>query len=107
MWIFLSGSYLSIVDKGDPSGTSLLVRARLRGDIERVFPDAEVVANAGTDYQFRARVDRERVAQAMADQVRAIRYPNFKATVRDDNRHDAYLDTWRAMMRIRDGESHR
>ncbi len=45
MWIFLSDSFLSIVDKGDPSGTTLLVRAR-------------------------ARVDRERVAQAMADQVR-------------------------------------
>jgi len=107
MWIFLSDSFLSIVDKGDPTGQSLLVRARRRGDIERVFPDAEVVENAGTDYAYRARIDREQVALAMAEQVRGIRYPNFKATVTDDDRHRAYMDTWQAMMRFQDTEPHR
>ncbi len=28
MWICLNDSFLSIVDKGDPSGATLLVRAR-------------------------------------------------------------------------------
>lgn len=103
MWIFLSGSFLSIVDKGDPTGSTLLVRSRKAGDIEAVFPDAEVIEGGGTDYRYRARVDREQVAQAMADQVRAVTYPNFKGAVRDRDRHDAYMDVWSAMMRFQEG----
>jgi len=103
MWVFLSGSFLSIVDKGDPTGQTLLVRARKAGDIEAVFPEAEVIEGGGTDYRYRARIDREQVAQAMADQVRSIRYGNFKATVKDHDRHDAYMDTWQSMMRFQEG----
>lgn len=107
MWIFLSDSFLSIVDKGDPSGETLLVRARRRGDIEAVFPNAEVIENAGTDYRYRARIDREQVAQAIAKQVRTLTYQNFKATVQDGDRHRAYMDTWQAMMRFHDTEPQR
>lgn len=35
----MNKSFLSIVDKGDPSGKTLLVRARQAGDIKQVFPD--------------------------------------------------------------------
>lgn len=104
MWIFLSDSFLSIVDKGDPAGQTLLVRARRHGDIERVFPGADVVEGRGTDYRYRARIDREQVALAMAEQVRAIRYPNFKGAVTDDERHQAYMDTWQAMVRFQGGD---
>lgn len=37
MWIFLANSMLSIVDKGG-DGSTLLVRARRREDLTRVFP---------------------------------------------------------------------
>lgn len=102
MWIFLCNSFLSIVDKGDATGQTLLVRARKAGDIETVFPGAKVIEGGGTDYRFRARIDRERVAQAMADQVRAVTYPNFKGAVKDRNRHDAYMDVWGAMMHFQE-----
>jgi len=46
MWIFLADSFLSVVDMGDPTGSTLLVRARRQGDIERAFPDAKVVDGA-------------------------------------------------------------
>jgi len=107
MWLFLSDSFLSIVDKGDPSGATLLVRCRRRGDIEAVFPDADVVEHAGTDYRYRARIDREQVAAAIADQVRGIQYPNFKGAVKELERHDAYMETWQAMMRFQKGERRR
>lgn len=97
MWIFLKDSFLSIVDKGDASGRTLLVRARRAGDIERVFPGVQVTAGGGTDYAFRARVDREQVALAMADQVRAIQSPNFKDSVTEPGRHHAYMNVWSAM----------
>lgn len=103
MWIFLSDSFLSIVDKGDPAGQTLLVRARRHGDIEAVFPDAEVVEGRGTDYRYRARIDREQVAQAIAEQVRGVKYQNFKATVTDDDRHRAYMEIWSSMYRYQEG----
>ncbi|MEC4747164.1 hypothetical protein [Methylomicrobium sp. Wu6] len=73
MWIFLNNAFLSIVDKGG-DGNTLLVRARHTGDIERSFPDADVQIGGGTDYRYRAQIDREQVAQALADSVRSIDY---------------------------------
>ena len=103
MWICLNDSFLSIVDKGDPSGATLLVRARRAGDIERVFPEAEVSTKGGSDYAYRARLPRERVASRIAEAVQGIRYPNFKATVREARRHDVYMDVWAALARDQDG----
>jgi hypothetical protein len=97
MWLFMNKSFLSIVDKGDPSGKTLLVRARQAGDIEQVFPDAEVQMEAGSDYHYRARIDRGQVANAIADAIRNIDYSNFKSTVSDPDHHDAYLDVWSTM----------
>ena len=96
MWIFLSNSFISVVQK--PGDTDMLtVRARIEGDIERVFPDAKVQANKGTDYKYRAKVSREAVAKALHDQAMAVNYSNFKSSVKDRKRHDAYLDVWSAM----------
>ena len=101
MWIFLSKSFLSVVQK--PGDTDLLtVRARIEGDIERVFPDAQVHANKGTDYKYRAKVPREAVAQMLHDQAMSVSYPNFKNTVKDRKRHDAYMAVWSAMHADRD-----
>lgn len=98
MWIFLSDSFLSIVQK--PGQTdALTIRARIAGDIERVFPDAVVQAGRGTDYKYRAEVPRAKVMAVLSAQVAQLQYPNFKASVKDRARHDAYLDVWAAMNR--------
>lgn len=96
MWIFLNNAFLSIVDADGPS---LLVRARRRGDLERVFPNAEVSETPQRDYRFRARIDRETVAQALAAAARGIRYPNFKDSVAEHLRHAAYAQVWTVMRR--------
>lgn len=96
MWLFLSNSFISIVQK--PGDTDLLtVRARIKGDIEAVFPDAKVETGKGTDYQYRAKVPRELVAQALHDQAMGVTYANFKGTVKAPKRHAAYMDVWSAM----------
>ncbi len=95
MWIYLSDSFLSIVTSGRK--THLTVRARKAGDIERVFPTAKVVETPGRDYAYRAEIARAAVAKVLADRVTAIDYPNFKDSVSDDQRHDAYADCWSAM----------
>lgn len=98
MWIFLNNAFLSIVQKPGDTDT-LTVRARVKGDIERVFPTAKVTQNGGTDYKFRATIHRARVADAMFDAVMDIDYANFKSSVKDHARHDAYMDVWSAMMK--------
>ncbi len=102
MWICLSDSFLSIVDKGDPSGQTLLVRARSRGDIEKEFPSAQVIEGSGTDYAFRARISRKHVAERMAEAVQGIGYANFKSSVSDRRLHNAYARVWGEMAGLQD-----
>lgn len=50
MWLFTSKSFVSIVvDKKDPNRR--LVRARCQGDIEELFPNANVFEDPQADYQ--------------------------------------------------------
>ncbi len=98
MWLFLSNAFLSVVSKG-PDPDKLCVRARVKGDIERVFPGFEVVPNAGTDYPYRAYIPRELVASRMADLINGLGYGNFKNAVVEPERHDAYMRVWEAMYR--------
>lgn len=104
MWVCLNDAFLSIVQppEAERGGADdlLLVRARLRGDIERIFPKARVKRTEDRDYLFRAYIPRERVADAMAAEVRRIHYDNFKNSVPDNDRHDAYAECWGAMFRF-------
>jgi hypothetical protein len=93
VWIFLNDAFLSIVaHRDDPD--ALLVRARRQGDIERTFPGAAVSETPAADYRYRATLPRQKVADALAATVAGIDYPNFKASVADPDRHDAYLECW-------------
>ncbi|AMO23911.1 hypothetical protein GCM10027034_20100 [Ramlibacter solisilvae] len=98
MWIFLPRSFLSVVCKPDDTDT-LTVRARIKGDIEAVFPNAKVEENRGTDYRYRAKVSRTLVAQALYDQAMKLDWPNFKGAVKNRARHDVYMDVWDVMYR--------
>jgi hypothetical protein len=99
MWVFLSDSFLSIVaDKGNAD--RLLVRGRHPDDIKNAFPDAQVEEWAGTDYRFRTFLPREQVAKFLSDQARGIEYTNFKGSVKDEQRHHAYLNVWRNMREL-------
>ncbi len=101
MWIFLPESFISVVQK--PGDTDMLtVRARIKGDIESVFPQAKVEVNRGSDYKYRSRVPRQIVAQALHDQVMGLNWSNFKAAVSARRRHDAYMKVWSAMHAVQD-----
>jgi hypothetical protein len=106
VWIFLSDSFVSIVAPQPGRGVDpqrfLIVRARVRGDIEKLFPLAKVMADAGTDYRFRAVVERDLVAKRIAGLVEDIGYTNFKDTVKAQVRHDAYLHVWQIMANLQD-----
>jgi hypothetical protein len=106
MWIFLNDAFLSIVEDRDDK-TRLLVRARVAGDIEKAFPDATVTHTPRADYAYRAFVRREVVAEVIERRVGEIAYPNFKNSVRDHARHDAYMGVWSVMRRYQEPRSGR
>lgn len=97
MWIMLNNAFLSIVAHRDQPD-NLCVRARVAGDIEAVFPGAEVTHTPNADYAYRSVLSRALVAQDIAINIRhAINYDNFKNSVSDNDRHEAYLRCWGAM----------
>ena len=96
MWVFLNDSFLSIVaHRHQPN--ALLVRARVAGDIERAFPGATVTNTPEADYPFRATLPRAVVGERLATLAGDLGYTNFKNSVREPDRHDAYFDTWATM----------
>ena len=104
MWIFLNDGFFSIIEppKGTP-GDRLLVRARNRGDIERVFGlNVKVQRTPNRDYLYRALLDRTQVAVVIANHIAAIDYGNFKDSIPDQREFDLYHDAcgrvWATMM---------
>lgn len=98
MWVMLNDAFLSIVAHRKRR-KMLMVRARQHADLAAVFPDATIIATPKCDYPFRVIVTRKRVEAAMIAEVRRIDYFNFKSSVQDVRRHDAYLDVWVTMAR--------
>lgn len=96
MWICMNDAFFSIVEDDNCRPDQLLVRARREGDIEKVFVEAKglVAKTVGRDYLFRAYLDRDYVADVIADKITGISYPNFKGSVRDASLGRAYGKFW-------------
>lgn len=103
MWIMLNDAFLSLVQK-DCRRDELLVRARRKGDIEKIFEHASVTYTPNADYHWRAVVKRSEVADALIGEVNRITYPNFKDSVTDGLLHSAYLRVWTAMNQLQQRE---
>lgn len=95
MWIFSSQSFISIVRHTDKPST-LIVRSRFRGHIEKMFPKAIVEEDANRDYRYRAELPVREVSKVMARMVSEIDYPNFKNSLsaRDENYVNCCLDIY-------------
>ena len=101
MWILLNNAFLSIVENRN-NKDELLVRARIEGDIERVFPEADSFQDEQADYKYRAFVLRKEVEKVIALKVSEINYGNFKGSISPEDRlrHDAYLRVWSEMYKM-------
>jgi hypothetical protein len=107
MWIFLDNSLLSIIDQGDPSGATLLVRAWRDDDIRALFPDARVIEDSGSDRTFSARIERRVVTEVIADQIESIRTPDPLASFQGCGGHGRHADLWQAVGRQQQREAGR
>lgn len=83
MWAFTNKGFFSIVEDRNDS-TKLLVRSRIKGDLERVFDDAIkhcgafITETPDADYRFRVFLPKEMVVAEIAREVNEIDYGNFK-----------------------------
>lgn len=98
MWVFLRDAMFSVVEH-HKDDSILVVRARIKEDLARVFDRHRIYENSSSDYRFRVFVLREEVAQIVRDEVLGIDYTNFKASVakEDTIRSHAYHKVWKAM----------
>jgi hypothetical protein len=104
MWIMLQNSFLSIVSDRY-STENLLVRGRIEGHIEAVFPEASVFTDDSADYRYRTVLPRGRVAAAIAKSLETIDYDNFKESVTSQPLHMAYFRVWMQMKLLQDRSS--
>lgn len=102
MWLCLNNGFFSIVAPKDAKDDRLVVRARRKGDLERVF-GVEGQASPGRDYAYRAHLERDTVAAVVMCCVLGIDYSNFKDSVKDGALHDAYMGVWSTMGRLQVG----
>ena len=101
MWIVLNKSFLSIV-KNRNDENQLLVRARVKGDIEKVFENADVFEDENADYKYRSYIDREIVSNVISNELLNIDYDNFKNSVSKDelDRAQAYMNVWSSLNKL-------
>ena len=108
MWIVTTRGFLSVVRNENSTGSSgaLLVRGRVRADLDRFAEFAEsrgerpaVTATPAADYGFRLTTSRETLATFLVSSVDGIDYPNFKGRIceSDPVREGVYEDAWRAL----------
>jgi hypothetical protein len=101
MWLFTVDGFFSVVSKGCRPD-QLMVRARVRADLARAFPKAKITTSQSTDYRFRVVVTRKAVTALLARTVDKLTYANFKDTVKDAGRHQAYMRVWNAMFALQE-----
>ena len=109
MWIFTPQGFYSVVDTHDRVG-QLCVRSRDAADLDNLrdvyLPElGETIVGAGTDYPFRAYVDRGALANAMWQIAMDVNYDNFKnevARVQGYDRAHVYSGVWHQMLKLED-----
>ena len=98
MWIGHLEGWLSIVKHRVEPGM-LLVRARDAYHIAHLWPHVYVEHTPTADYQYRAMISADEVADVVADQLTNIQYDNFKGHVADKRLKNAFSQIWVTMLR--------
>lgn len=119
MWLLTDTGFLSIVQhRSDP--TKLLVRARVRGDLqafaakyETLFGDALTIQeNPNADYRWRTVAARDHVADLFRAKIMELDYDSHVKDVAirrsgpNAAREAAYYATWNAMYKMQKADIH-
>ena len=103
MWIFCKLGFFSAVQHREKPDV-LLVRARFKGDLERLYKAMDhskcgpIQETSDADYRFRMECPKSAFSEVVWSMARSIDYDNFKNAAHDGTvRDEAYMDVWRAM----------
>ena len=110
MWIFCKLGFFSAVQHREKHDV-LLVRARIKGDLERLLKEikdnglggqdgcfGKIQETPNADYRFRVEIRKQAFAEFLFVAAKEIDYDNFKNAAHDGTvRDEAYMDVWRAM----------
>lgn len=105
MWVFINDAMFSAVENRNDE-TEFVVRARIKGDLDRVFPahQAKVVESEDSDYRFRIFIDRDEFKEAMLAEIDRVDYDNFKSSVYEKWRASLYTKVWAVLFNHQERE---
>ena len=105
MWLITTQGFYSVVaHRDDPD--RLLVRSRVRGDLEALrmqIPGSEPVETPEADYRWRVEVTRDEWRVALVALSEDIDYDNFKNAVGERcgwERERVYHDVWADLLSL-------
>jgi hypothetical protein len=104
MWIVMNDSFVSIV-KDREDGLGVVVRARVREDLVSLFGEShaeDIIETEDSDYRFRLFLDQAYVAAAIENRVMGVDYHNFKDSVKQSWRKNAYMKIWHIMYDVQE-----
>ena len=101
MWIVMNDSFISAVEDRN-NKMNLVVRARVREDLENAFPKLknEIIESTDSDYKFRLFMAKQVLCGVMTTKIMNINYDNFKNSVKQNWRHNAYIAIWSIMYKV-------
>lgn len=105
MWIFTKDGFYSIVEKKDAPEGRLVVRSRVKADLERLMKKSGFdthISESGRDYPYRIYIPRDLLADYLARAVFSLHYDNFKDMVqkKDPERERIYERVWVELFRL-------
>lgn len=93
MWICFNDAFVSVVKDNERPG-NMLVRARAKAHLSKLFPRMKIKKSPNADYRWRVSVPAAQIAKLVAKRVTDIDYDNFKDSVREDKLHNMYALWW-------------
>ncbi|WP_332913275.1 ADP-ribosylglycohydrolase family protein [Algoriphagus boritolerans] len=100
MWIASKNGFFSIVQHRDDS-EQVLVRARVKRDLEEIFPEDRIHHTPGGDYHWRVFASKKEMGEILLRQMAELDYPNFKGkiakTPSQEDKLQAYYQVWSVM----------
>ena len=103
MWVFCEDGFFSAVALNKKQ---VVVRGRFFADLINLLAKlnikTKIIQNPHRDYRYRIIVDKTTWGDYLKQAAERIDYPNFKATMTDDARHDLYLKIWVALKMAQD-----
>lgn len=100
MWIASTSGFFSIVQHRDLSD-QVLVRSRVKKDLENLFDSDRIIHTPEGDYHWRVLATKKEAGELFLDNLMNINYTNFKNQVaqipEQRDKLDAYHEIWRVM----------